>query len=334
MSPVIIYCRTLTSCGKVFCHLREELGEDCWVDRDPEHRVENQLIGMFHSQTLPHHKSRVLDSLGGDGACRVVVDTTALGMGLNFPNISHVVMYGLPEDMESIVQEVGRAGRDGSLSHAIMYRLKLARMDEGVKTLLKNGTTSCLRKALYTHFEHNTERVLPGHLCCTYCHSVCLCSSAGCDVPIPDYELSQQDVHATVKSREVTEDQKDLIRDKLHRYKLGLVQHTHLYTNSTDCTGFSNELITCALERSTEIFDIPFIMDNLPVFSKRHGQKILRVFFDIFGDFEYTEVDLPVEDTVVPDQDYTGYFDDESKPNTPSQCSSLESGLSQLRISD
>ena len=35
------------SCGKVFCHLREELGEDCWVDRDPEHRVENQLIGMF-----------------------------------------------------------------------------------------------------------------------------------------------------------------------------------------------------------------------------------------------------------------------------------------------
>ena len=70
-----------------------------------------------------------------------------------------------------------------------------------------------------------------------------------------------------------TEDHKELIRDLLYRYKLSLVQHIHLYTNSTDCTGFSNELINCALERSAEIFDLTFIMDNLPMFSKRHGQK-------------------------------------------------------------
>lgn len=189
----------------MFCHLKEELGEDCWVDSDPEHRVVNLLIGMFHSQTLPHHKSRVLASLGGDGACKVVVATTALGMGLNFPNISHVIMYGSPEDVEAVVQEVGRAGRDGSPSHTIIYRVKQdIRMDKVVKTLLKKGTTSCLRKTLYSHFKHHTESVLPGHLCCSYCNSFCLCSSAGCDMATPEYELSQQDVHATVKIREVT----------------------------------------------------------------------------------------------------------------------------------
>ncbi|KAK0143251.1 Werner syndrome ATP-dependent helicase [Merluccius polli] len=257
----------------------------------------------------------------------------ALGMGLNFPNISHVVMYGSPVDVEAMVQEVGRAGRDGSPAHAIIYKVKqYIRMDEGVKILLNKGITSCLRKELYSHFEHNTESVLPGHLCCSYCHSVCSCSSAGCDVAIPEYELinTQQYAHATVKSREVTEDQKKNIRDLLYRYKLSLVQNMHLYTNSSNCTGFSNELIDCVVERCTEIFDLPFIMDNLPVFSKRHGVNILRVLFDVFGDFECTEVDLPAEDIVVPDQDYTGYFDDDSEPNTSSQCSSLESGFSLL----
>ncbi|XP_063043616.1 ATP-dependent DNA helicase RecQ-like [Engraulis encrasicolus] len=331
MAPIIIYCRTLPMCGKVFCHLQYELGEDSWVDRDPEHTAENRLIGMFHSQTLPHHKITVLESLRGNGSCRVVVASTALGMGLNFPNISHVVMYGSPEDVEAIVQEVGRAGRDGSPAHAIIYKLKQeARVNEGVKTLVKKGITSCLRKALFSHFEQNTECVLPGHLCCSYCHSVCSCSSPSCDVAIPDYELPEQYTHAVVKSREVTEDQRQTIRDTLYRYKLSLVQNMPLYTNSSDCTGFSNELIDCVLERCTDIFDLPFIMDNLPVFSKRHGQEILSIILNVFGDFEYTEVDLPVEETMVPDQDYTGYFDSDSDANALSQWSSLESGVSQL----
>lgn len=82
MSPVIIYCRTLKAVGRVFCHLKEELGEDAWVDQ--KYKVENLIIGMFY--TLPLNKKRVLSSFTGEGN-RVVVATTALGMGLNFPKI-------------------------------------------------------------------------------------------------------------------------------------------------------------------------------------------------------------------------------------------------------
>lgn len=46
---------------------------------------------------------------------------TALGTGLNFPNVSHVVIYGAPGDLEAIVQQVGRTGRHGQPSHAILY---------------------------------------------------------------------------------------------------------------------------------------------------------------------------------------------------------------------
>lgn len=30
-------------------------------------------------------------------------------------------MYGLPEDIEALVQEIGRAGRDGKAAHAVVY---------------------------------------------------------------------------------------------------------------------------------------------------------------------------------------------------------------------
>jgi len=94
MQPLLIYCQTLKSVGRVFSYLKAELQEHAWEDCDPSCRSENLLIGMFHSKTLPQNKERVLASLRGEGKCRVVVATTALGMGLNFPNVSHVVMYG------------------------------------------------------------------------------------------------------------------------------------------------------------------------------------------------------------------------------------------------
>ncbi|CAM4659375.1 unnamed protein product [Leuciscus chuanchicus] len=135
MSPVIIYCRTLKTVGRVFCHLKAELAEYAWVDQ--EHKVDNLIIGMFHSHTLPQNKSRVLSSFTGECNCRVVVATTALGMGLNFPNISHVVMYGVPEDVEAMLQQVGRAGRDGSQSHAIVYTIReYARADDEADSFL------------------------------------------------------------------------------------------------------------------------------------------------------------------------------------------------------
>ena len=87
---------------------------------DPDCRSENLLIGMFHSKTLPQNKQRVLASLRGEGNCRIVVATTALGMGLDFPHVSHVVMYGALGDLEAILQQASRAGRQSQPSHVIL----------------------------------------------------------------------------------------------------------------------------------------------------------------------------------------------------------------------
>ena len=52
---------------------------------------------------------------------KVIVATSAFGMGIDKEDIHHIVRYGVPESLTSWAQELGRAGRDGHPATATIY---------------------------------------------------------------------------------------------------------------------------------------------------------------------------------------------------------------------
>jgi DNA topoisomerase-3 len=73
----------------------------------------------YHAGMMPERRDRVQSGFLS-GKYEVVVATVAFGMGIDKPDIRTVVHIGLPGTVENYYQEIGRAGRDGLPSRAVL----------------------------------------------------------------------------------------------------------------------------------------------------------------------------------------------------------------------
>ena len=277
----LLFCNTTKDIAEVANYLLFKLGKDAYYPHDSK-KMTDCVIGIYHSMTWQQYKERVVSSMKGSGKKRVIIATSALSMGVNFPDVRYVVHWGPARNLLDHHQQAGRAGRDGNRSDIVViyHGQQLSHCEEDVKSFVRSD--DCLRVASYRPFDGNVKPLDPHHFCCSNCIKICACGDNGCSLPPPLFLLKSvsPENETPERSRMLTLKDKDELRETLIELKEQFDGPSTLFA----CTGFSEELIEDIVEQSQFIFTLQDLTKSSPVFSLRHAIAVLEVFAEMFQD--------------------------------------------------
>ena len=174
----VLFCRTLLECGEIYGRLKRQLGENITEPPGLPNIIEFRLINLFTAATTPEMREMVLaEFCKTETILRLVIATSAFGLGVDCPDITRIINWGAPNTIEELVQQTGRAGRDGREADAILYcrkgRFTSKCIDEYGKNEVMCRRLLLLSKFMFCNNTHPTKACR----CCDLCEKLCNCPS-------------------------------------------------------------------------------------------------------------------------------------------------------------
>lgn len=234
-----------------------------------------------------------------DSHLRVVICTTAFGMGVNCKEVRRVVHFGPSKNIEQYIQESGRAGRDGKQSVCIMLYngMLAANCEKDMKEFFHS--TRCRRQDHLRNFSAQTENeVVPAHNCCDICSTKCDCGSPECgnhwrllDDDVSSETLESVDTCTPTSSRLVDQSQKHELTQKLLDFQKRLINKLD-GKKSVSCPNvvleFNKFHIRQVLANCHLLFSLKDVFEHIEIWRNQYAYIILQINAEVFNDIEFS----------------------------------------------
>ena len=183
--------------GIIYCNSRRQVDELAATLDNMGYSVMNYHAGLSDDVRARNQALFVKDEI------QIMVATIAFGMGIDKPNVRYVINFDLPKSIEEYYQEIGRAGRDGLPSSALLlyspadirkirWLLEESGSPEQSEKLLQSmikfaQAKNCRRQALLAYFgEKYKPEGKKDFPCCD------ICSNFGTSLPLTDLTIPVQ----------------------------------------------------------------------------------------------------------------------------------------------
>lgn len=180
----IIYCVTVKEVERLYGSLKEK----------------NYDVDRYHGRLDKDEKNRVQEEFI-QGKIRILIATSAFGMGVDKADVRLVVHAQMPGSLEAWYQEAGRAGRDGNPAKAVLLYHD---SDKSIHSFFIGAATPSILKIgpikdiVYKMLAHGPAGLDPQRIALNCTRQLAVINAVMENTGLPVGEITQNDVKATI----------------------------------------------------------------------------------------------------------------------------------------